>query len=262
MENAQQTKLAAIVFTDIVGYMQKMDSDEMLTMSYLDRQREIVYPIVNEFGGKILKKIGDGLLIMFESAAQAVKATIEIQNQLKDEAFKIRAGVHMGDVIMKDGDVICAAVNIAARIEPQAEPGGICVSEVVHNQIQNKIDIQTVSIGVRELKGVKAPIEIFEILLADAKPKKVELTSFIKHLWQRRVPHISAIYGLLVLFIYFALEYVAANYSLSPYLVQFGAVLLLSLFPSVIIISYFHRRAASVEWKKIERFGLPINEKK
>ncbi len=259
MENTQQTKLAAIVFTDIVGYTQKMDSDEMLTMTYLDRQREIVYPIVKDFGGKILKEIGDGLLIMFDSAAQAVRATIEIQSQLKDEAFKIRAGVHVGDVIMKDGDVFGAAVNIAARIEPQAEPGGICVSEVVRNQIQNKIDIQTVSIGIRDLKGVKQPIEIYEVLFGDAKEKKVELTSFLKHMWMRRVPHISGIYGLLILFIYFVLEYVASRYALSPHLVQFGTVLLLSLFPSVIIISYFHGRAASGEWKKIERFGLPIN---
>lgn len=259
MENTQQTKLAAIVFTDIVGYTQKMDSDEMLTMSFLERQREIIYPIVKEYEGRVLKEIGDGLLIMFDSALQAVRCTIEIQTQLKDEAFKIRAGVHMGDVIMTKNDVFGAAVNIAARIEPQAAPGGIAVSGVVSNQIQNKLDIKTISLGVRDLKGVKAPVEIFEVSFGDSSQKKIEITSFIKHLWQRRVPHISAIYGLLVLFIYFVLAYISTNYFLSPHLVQFGTVLLLSLFPSVLIISYFHGRAASGEWKKIERFGLPIN---
>ncbi len=259
MENNEQTKLAAIVFTDIVGYTQKMDNDEMLTMRYLQRQQEIVYPIVHNFGGKVLKEIGDGLLIMFDSAVQAVRATIEMQNQLKDEDFQIRAGVHMGDVIMKDGDVFGSAVNIAARIEPQAKAGGICVSEGVQSQIKNKTDIHTVLVGLKELKGVKEPIEIYEVLFGDKQERSVEKISFLKHLWQRRVPHITSIYCLLVLFVYFALSYISSNYLLSPHLVMFGTILLLSLLPSVILISYFHGRAASGEWKNIERFGLPIN---
>ena len=259
MENTQQTKLAAIVFTDIVGYTQKMDSDEMLTMRYLDKQREIVYPIVQNYGGKVLKEIGDGLLIMFDSAVQAVRCTVEIQTKLKDEEFQIRAGIHMGDVIMKDGDVFGAAVNIAARIEPQAKPGGVCISEGVRNQIRNKIDFRTVSKGVKELKGVSEPIEVYDVLFGNEEEQKAEKISLLKHLWQRRVPHITGIYCLLVLFIYFALEYISSNYLLSPHLVKFGAILLLSLMPSVILISYFHGKAASGEWKNIERFGLPIN---
>lgn len=256
MENNEQTKLAAIVFTDIVGYTQKMDANEKLTMSYLDRQRKIVYPIVDKYRGKVLKEIGDGLLMMFDSSVEAVRCVIEIQTQLKDEEFKIRAGVHMGDVILKDGDVFGAAVNIAARIEPQAMAGGISISQVVRNQIRNKIDIRTVSIGHKELKGVKESMEVFDVLIGDEERPKISL---LTHLWQRRVPHITAIYAMLVLFTYLALEYISASYLLSPHIVQFGTVLLLSLFPSAILIGYFHGKKASGEWTKIERFVLPIN---
>ncbi len=259
MEQKGHTKLAAIVFTDIVGYTQKMDNDELQTMRYLERQQEIVYPIVQQHDGKVLKEIGDGLLMMFDSAVQAVRCSIEIQMQLKEEDFKIRAGIHMGDVILKDGDVFGAAVNIAARIEPQARPGGVCISEGVRNQIRNKIDFRTVSKGQKELKGVSEPIEVYDVLFGDEEDLVIEKTSLLKHLWQRRVPHITGIYSLLVLFIYFALEYVSSKYLLSPYLVQFGVILLVSLLPSVLLISYFHGKAASGEWKTIERFGLPIN---
>ena len=256
MGTKEQTKLAAIVFTDIVGYTQKMDADEKLTMHYLDRQREIVYPIVEAYGGEVVKEIGDGLLMMFDSSVKAVRCAVEIQTKLKDEEFKIRAGIHMGDVILKDGDVFGAAVNIAARIEPQALAGGICISQVVRNQIKNKIDIQTISVGVKEFKGVKEQMEVFDVVFADAEIRKISLFT---HLWQRRVPHITAIYTILVLFTYLALEYIASTYLLSPHLVQFGTILLLSLFPSAILIGYFHGKKASGEWTKIERFGLPIN---
>ena len=95
--------------------------------------------------------------------------------------------------------------------------------------------------------------------MEELKAKAQEKTSLLNHLWQRRVPHITAIYGLLVLGTYLLLNYLATKYMLSPYLVQFGLILLISLFPSAMLIGYFHGRKASREWTKVERFGLPIN---
>ena len=117
-------KLAAIVFTDIVGYTKRMEENEQLTMQLLQKQREIVFPIVESYGGEIIKEIGDGLMMMFESAIEAVRCAISIQTRLKDEELTIRAGIHIGDVIFKGGDVFGSAVNTAARIEPLAPPNG------------------------------------------------------------------------------------------------------------------------------------------
>ncbi|OQX74558.1 MAG: hypothetical protein B6D64_12660, partial [Bacteroidetes bacterium 4484_276] len=108
-------KLAAIVFTDIVGYTKQMAENELHTMQLLQKQREIIFPIVEAHGGEVVKEIGDGLLIMFHSAVEAVRFATETQLRLKDEALTIRAGIHIGDVIFKDGDVFGSAVNTAAR---------------------------------------------------------------------------------------------------------------------------------------------------
>ena len=211
MNKQEHTRLAAIVFTDIVGYTRMMDANESLAMKHLERQREIVYPIVEKYGGKILKEIGDGLLMMFDSAVQAVHSAVDFQEALKGEDFRLRAGIHMGEVILKDNDVFGAAVNIAARIEPKARPGGISVSKIVKNQIRGKLDILAVSMGLQELKGVSEEIEVFEILFGELKAKAQEKTSLLNHLWQRRVPHITAIYGLLVLGTYLLLNYLATT---------------------------------------------------
>ena len=152
----KEHKLAAIVFTDIVGYTSRMEADELKTMQLLTRQREIIFPIAKEYGGEVIKEIGDGLLMMFTSANQAVRFAISVQEKLKDEELAIRAGIHIGDVIFEGGDVFGSAVNIAARIEPLATSGGICISEDVRSQIRNQGDILTASIGKKELKGWKS----------------------------------------------------------------------------------------------------------
>ena len=113
-------KLAAIVFTDIVGYTWQMEEDEQRTMQLLEEQRKIVFPVVRSFHGAILKELGDGLLMMFSSAVDAVRCAIQIQVLLRDEDLTIRAGIHIGEVIFRDGDVFGSAVNVAARIQPRS----------------------------------------------------------------------------------------------------------------------------------------------
>ncbi len=98
-------RLAAIVFTDIVGYTKRMEENEQKTMQLLQKQREIIFPLVESYGGKVIKEIGDGLMMMFDSAVQAVRFAISAQTRLKDEDLTIRAGIHIGEVIFKDGDV-------------------------------------------------------------------------------------------------------------------------------------------------------------
>jgi len=217
---SEKHKLAAIVFTDIVGYTQQMDADEQQTMKLLERQKEIVYPIVESFNGQVLKEIGDGLLMMFDSAIQAVRCVIAFQQELKNEEFSVRAGIHIGDIIFKDGDVFGSAVNIAARIEPLAEPNGICISEGVKNQLRNQKDIYFSGIGEKQLKGVSEPVRLYEVLTEEPIKRKSPKISLWKHLWRRRVPQIVGAYLLISALILLVLNWAIKEYSLSPYLLQ------------------------------------------
>lgn len=251
-------KLAAIVFTDIVGYTKSMDADEEGTMKLLARQRELIFPLVKEFGGEVIKEIGDGLLMMFTSANRAVRFSMAAQEKLKDEDLIIRAGIHIGDVIFEEGDVFGSAVNIAARIEPLAPAGGICISKDVRSQIRNQGDILTVSIGHKELKGVDQAIEIFQVVseIPDSAQKKIP---FFKDLWQRRVFQITGIYLLMSYLFKLGVGFMVKEYMLSPHLTNLIWYILLSLIPSIILISYFHGRKGVSKWKKIELIGMSLN---
>jgi len=254
----EDRKLAAIVFTDIVDYTKRMEADEDSTMKLLARQREIIFPIVKEFDGEIIKEIGDGLLIMFASAIHAVRCAIAIQEKLKDDELSIRAGIHIGDVIFEGGDVFGSAVNIAARIEPLATAGGISISEDVRSQIRNQKDIKTGSIGKKDLKGVNEAIEIYRIVSAESIEPEIQVP-FLKDLWQRRVFQIVGIYLLFSYLIRLGMDFVAKEYMLSPYLVNLVWFILIALIPSIILISYFHGRKGVSKWTRVELIGMPLN---
>jgi len=251
-------KLAAIVFTDIVGYTRRMDADEEGTMKLLARQREIIFPMVKEFGGEVIKEIGDGLLMMFTSANRAVRFAMAVQEKIKDDELTIRAGIHIGDVIFEEGDVFGSAVNIAARIEPLAPAGGICISKDVRSQIRNQGDIITVSIGKKELKGVDQAVEIYQVVEEKVEEHQRKVP-FFKDLWQRRVIQITAIYLIMSYLLKLGIGFMVKEYMLSPHLTSLIWYILLSLIPSIILISYFHGRKGVSKWTKIELFGLPIN---
>ena len=132
----EDRKLAAIVFTDICGFTELMGRDETRAMDLLEKQRTLLKPIVSNFNGEWLKEIGDGVLLSFPSTVKAVNCSLEIQNILSQKPdLTLRIGIHIGDVIKKGDDVFGDGVNIASRLEPLAEPGGICVSERVHEDI-------------------------------------------------------------------------------------------------------------------------------
>ena len=160
----EERKLAAIVFTDIVGFTELMGRDEAKAMALLKQNRALLRPIVDNFKGEWLKEIGDGVLISFPSAVMAVTCALEIQRILAHNPdLTLRIGIHVGDVIKQDGDVFGDGVNIASRLEPLAEPGGICVSERVHEDIRNKPEISTAFQEEQLLKGVEKPIKVYSI---------------------------------------------------------------------------------------------------
>jgi len=164
-------KLKAIVFTDIVNFTSISAKDEQVALDLIQKQNDIIKPIVEKYNGEWLKEIGDGLLLSFGSSVEAVRCSIEIQKTLKNvDDLDIRIGIHQGDIFVKDGDVFGDDVNIASRIEGFAPTGGISLSDKVHKDISGVSDIKTSFIGHRKLKGVEQETKI-RCITSDELPK-------------------------------------------------------------------------------------------
>jgi len=159
---ATTRKLAAIVFTDIAGFTAISAEDEEKALAIINRQRELLKPIVEEFCGSWLKEIGDGLLLSFSSTKQAVECSIEIQKNTKDvEGLNLRIGIHQGDILEEDGDIFGDDVNIASRIEPFAAVGGIAITDKVYRDISGSPEITSKYVGKPRLKGVTQEVNVY-----------------------------------------------------------------------------------------------------
>ena len=171
-DDASQRRLAAIMFTDLVGYSSLTQKDETLAMELLEQHRAVVRHFIPTHGGREVKTIGDGFLVEFASALHAVRCAYDIQRSMHEAAQKkkqrtaiaARIGIHLGDVIESSGDVYGDSVNIASRIEPLADPGGICVSEQVYAQVKNKFELPLVTIGKHKLKNIEE-IQAYRVVL-------------------------------------------------------------------------------------------------
>ena len=158
-------KLAAIVFTDIVGFTALSAIDEQKAFKLLDKQRILLKPIVDEYDGDWLKEMGDGLLLTFPTVSGAVKCAIKIQETVKKETdINLRIGIHEGEITVKDGDVFGDDVNIASRIEPFSATGGIAISGKVQQNISSLPEYKTKFIGIPKLKGVAQKVEVHCII--------------------------------------------------------------------------------------------------
>ena len=170
------------MFTDIAGYTALMGKDEEKALRILQKNRDTLKPIIARFNGEWLKEMGDGTLSSFVSAVEAVNCALEIQRSLKDEEeFKLRIGIHIGDVVFSESDIFGDGVNVASRIEPLAESGGICISERVYDDIRNKPEIETAFIGEKKLKNVSRPIKVYALTGEDLPAvKAVPVTEDVK----------------------------------------------------------------------------------
>jgi adenylate cyclase len=170
-EQQGERRLAAIMFTDTVSFTALTQRDEALAMRLLDEQRQLIRPLLARYRGREVKTTGDGFLVEFGSALDAVRCAMDVQSALgqlnadrrEDGRLLVRIGIHLGDVIHSGADVAGDAVNVASRIEPLAPPGGICVTAQVYASVVNKLAGGFVSLGTPALKNVATPIEVFRM---------------------------------------------------------------------------------------------------
>jgi len=159
-----QRRLAAIMFTDIVGYTQMMGEDEEKGLSILRKNEDLQKPIIDKYHGKCLKEMGDGLLASFDTATDAVLCGKEIMDKSQGEAdLSLRIGIHLGEVVFKENDVFGDGVNIASRLQAKASPGAIYFSEAVYRNIQNKKGLNATFVEEVKLKNVSFPVRIYEL---------------------------------------------------------------------------------------------------
>ena len=206
---ASHRKLAAIMFTDMVGYSALAQRDDELALELLEEHRLLLREIFPRFQGTEIKTIGDGFLVEFQSALDAAQCAIEIQHALSkrnanvpvERRIEIKIGIHIGDVIHRNGDVYGDGVNIASRIEPLAGPGGICVSMDVERQIRNTLEARFEKLAPTELKNISIPMDLFRIMppgdeqaSADAQSQTESARASRKFLW----PAVAVCFALMI----------------------------------------------------------------
>ncbi len=175
--SAVTRKLAAILIADVVGFSRHMERDDAGTFARLREIRErIVDPKIAEYGGRVVKTAGDGMLLEFSSADAALHCAIDVQramqadNQSKPsgERIEFRIGINIGDIIVDGTDIAGDGVNVASRLEALAEPGGICVSSAVREQVHGSLDVGFTDIGEQQVKNIMRPLRVYQVMLGGA----------------------------------------------------------------------------------------------
>jgi adenylate cyclase len=185
-EERIRRRLAAIMVADVVGYARLMEADEAGTLAELkDRRKTILEPVVRSHGGRIVKLMGDGVLVEFGSAVDAVRSALELQVRMADangevadeRQITLRIGINLGDVIGDGADVYGEGVNIAARLESLAQPGSVCVSQNVYEQVARKVDGAFEPLGERQLKNIETPVRAYLVRPTLVPPGKLATRS-------------------------------------------------------------------------------------
>jgi TolB-like protein/class 3 adenylate cyclase/Flp pilus assembly protein TadD len=167
-----ERRLAAILAVDVAGYSRLMSADEEGTLAaMLAVRRELGDPKIREHRGRIVKTTGDGLLVEFASVVDAVRCAVEVQREMvarnsqvpTEKRLEFRMGINVGDIIIEDGDIYGDGVNIAARLEALAEPGGICVSAAAHDQVRDRLDIAFRDLGDQQVKNIVRPVRVYSV---------------------------------------------------------------------------------------------------
>lgn len=218
----QKRHLAAILFSDIVAYARLTQANENLAMNLLEEHREIARPFFERYGGREVKTVGDAFLVEFQSAFEAVKCALRIQmalqernrNEPKERQVRLRIAVHLGDIMRSDdGDIYGDGVNIAARLLELADPGGICLSQSVYDQVHPKTSHPMYFAGTRKLKNIKDPVNVYRVhptdpnsLVRGVKGTQQKILTILRRPLPTFAVAVGIVLGLFVLFAQLANE--------------------------------------------------------
>jgi class 3 adenylate cyclase len=181
-------RLAAVLIADVAGYSRMMERDETGTHLRLQNLRTcIVEPALVRHGGRITRSTGDGLLVTFASATEALRCAIEIQRELAhynanlqaEEQIRLRMGLNIGDVLFDEHDIAGICVNLAARLEALAKPGEICISRALKDQVQDDLDVQYLDAGSRRVKNLSQPVRVYRVLPVPLAPRAAWQASLV-----------------------------------------------------------------------------------
>jgi class 3 adenylate cyclase len=182
---ASTRRLAAILAADVAGYSRLMGADEEGTHERVRAHlAELVEPKIREHRGRTVKNTGDGFLAEFPSVVDAVRCAVEVQEGMAarnvdvpaEQRVEFRIGINLGDIIIEDGDIFGDGVNVAARLEALAEPGGICVSRVVRDQVRDRLDLAFKDMGEQQVKNIARSVRVFRIALGEASQRMPDST--------------------------------------------------------------------------------------
>ena len=184
-----ERRLAAIMFTDMVGYTALGQKNESLSLSLAEEQRTLLRPIFKRHGGREVKTMGDAFLVEFPSALEAARCAYDIQRSTREfnimlpeeRRVHLRVGVHLGDVVESQGDISGDAVNVASRIESLAEAGGVCLTRQVYDHIHNKFELSMTSLGGKQLKNVSVPVEVYKMVMPWEEASAEERKALDRH---------------------------------------------------------------------------------
>lgn len=191
VDDRVERRLAAILAGDVAGYSRLMGADDEGTLHALKiHRKQLIDPKITEHRGRIVKTTGDGILVEFVSVVDAVRCAVDIQRGMAerntdvpaDKRIQFRIGINVGDIIIDGGDIFGDGVNVAARLETLADPGGIMVSSVVHDQVRDKLSFGFEDMGEQVVKNIARPISVHRIQLAQAaKSDSTEKRNGIRH---------------------------------------------------------------------------------
>jgi adenylate cyclase len=194
-------KLAAIMFTDIVGYTSLMGKDEDEAFRLLRTNREIQRSIIKKYHGEWIKEMGDGILASFDTASEAVRSAIEIQQVAKSEGINLRIGIHQGEVVFDGNDVLGDGVNVASRLEASADTGSINVSEAVFRDVKNKAGISSDLLGNKSFKNIDDDIKVYQVYASEEEKGEKKSTASQTQPKVTRFKPVYAIGGLIIVII-------------------------------------------------------------
>jgi adenylate cyclase len=244
-----ERRLAAILAADVVGYSRLVREDEAGTLAALKAHlEELIDPKITERNGRIVKLMGDGLLAEFPSAVEAVQCAVDIQHWVgvrtaelaEDRRVVYRVGINIGDIVVEGDDIYGDGVNIAARLEGLAEPGGICVRRNVRNQVRDKLDLAFEDMGEVEIKNISRPVRAFRVVLDDKAAALVTpVTKATVASWRSRRPVVAAALALSLSGVFGLVWWQTRAPDIAPPTVE-QAVLSLPDKPSIVVLPFLN----------------------